>query len=165
MRAAIGLAVLGLVLVVPWGRVSVGQTAVEPLRKVVELYVELYNDADLEHLRQTNFADYLRAQKMIAAADEICHPQPSGSYAVFFDGAPHCGTTWLTSYPPKKLLYFQLGHVHYIALVTVSLVKAASTPGKVIKVDGNPKRITSGASLGTYRTVTAAAKTERAARG
>jgi hypothetical protein len=82
--------------------------------------VHLNGPADLERLRKTNVYHYLRARKILAAANEICRPKPDPTYRVRFNDAhPACGPMWMTSLPPKKLLRFRLDGVYYIALVTV----------------------------------------------
>jgi hypothetical protein len=93
--------------------------------------VRLDGPADLEHLRETNFNHYLRAKKILAAANEICRPGPEKIYLARFGGAdPHCGAMWMTSYPPKKLLSFRLDSVQYIALVTITNLR-----GKLLNID------------------------------
>jgi hypothetical protein len=85
--------------------------------------VYLNGVADLEHLRETNFHHYLRAKKILAAANEICRPKPGkqGTYPARFKGAdPQCGSMWMTSLPPKKQLRFHLDGIYYVALVTVT---------------------------------------------
>lgn len=84
--------------------------------------VHLNGPADLEHLRMTNFYHYLRAKKILAAANEICRPESARTYrALFKDANAQCaGMMWLTSFPPKKLLTFRLDNVHYVALVTMT---------------------------------------------
>jgi len=83
--------------------------------------VRLYTSADLEHLRETNLYHYLRAEKILAAANEICRPRPTQTYlARFNDADPRCGSMWMTSFPPKKQLSFHLDNVYYVALVTVT---------------------------------------------
>jgi hypothetical protein len=137
MRRAMCPTVLSLLLAATWASSCVGQTAgkaVPPPANVVSQprhTVHLDDAADLEHLRQTNFAHYLRARKILAAANEICRPGPPKTRMARFAAAdPECGALWMTSYPPKKRLSFYLDHVHYLALVTVTAVL-----GKVVKAD------------------------------
>ena len=97
--------------------------------------VHLDTAADLEHLRETNFFHYLRARKILAAANELCRPKPERAVRARFDGAdPQCGSMWMTSLPPKKRLSFHLDGVHYVALVTVT-----DRIGKLVQVN-DPKR-------------------------
>jgi len=96
--------------------------------------VYLNGVADLEHLRDTNFYHYLRAKKILAAANEICRPRPEPTHLARFNGAePQCGSMWMTSLPPKKQLRFHLGSVYYVALVTVT------GNAKLVQIDA-PKR-------------------------
>jgi hypothetical protein len=87
--------------------------------------VHLDGPADLQHLRETNFNHYLRARKILAAANEICRPGPLKTYLTqFSDADPHCDFMVLTSFPPKKVLSFRLDTVHYMALITLSNIGA-----------------------------------------
>ena len=91
--------------------------------------VYLAGIADLEHLRETNFYHYLRAKKILAAANEICRPKPEQTYFARFNGAdPQCGAMWMTSLPPKKELTFHLDGVYYVALVTVTAYVGKAIP-------------------------------------
>jgi len=84
--------------------------------------VYLYGAADLEHLRDTNFNHYQRAERILAAGDKLCRPgPPTVEYAQFDARDLHCQSLFLrTSNPPKKQLEFRLDDVHYIALVTIT---------------------------------------------
>jgi hypothetical protein len=84
--------------------------------------VYLYGAADLEHLRETNFNHYQRAQRILAQGEELCRPgPPTVQYAQFEATGLHCQAALLmTSNPPKKQLEFNLDDVHYIALVTIT---------------------------------------------
>lgn len=137
MPRAISPAVLGLLLATAGASVCVAQSVTKaPPRSVTVVpvppaVVHLDDAADLEHLRQTNFAHYLRARRILAAANKICRPGPPTAQRVRSVGAePECGAIWMTSYPPKKVLSFYLDHVHYLALVTVT-----AALGKVVKAD------------------------------
>jgi hypothetical protein len=86
------------------------------------MWVHLNAAADLEHLRATNFNHYLRVQRILAAANEICQPGPAHSYPARFNGDYlNCESMWFTSNPPKKLLTFHLDDVGSIALVSVTV--------------------------------------------
>jgi hypothetical protein len=86
------------------------------------VWVHLNGAADLKHLRATNFNHYLRARKILAAANEICQPGPAHAYPTRFNGDyVSCGGPFLTSNPPKALLIFHLDDVGYIALVRVTI--------------------------------------------
>jgi hypothetical protein len=145
MRKASGPAVLGLLLLAtPWACICVAEApqmaakAPSPPTSTLRMpwkVVTLDDAAELEHLRQTNFAHYLRARKILAAANEICSPGSLQVQQARFDGAdPQCGLMWMTSYPPKKLLSFHLDGIHYLALVTVT-----TNLGKPVKA-GDTKR-------------------------
>ena len=141
MRRAIGPAVLGLLLTTAWASVCVAQRVTEApphsasVPPVPPKVVRLDDAADLEHLRETNFAHYLRARKILAAANTICRPgAPEIRHARSNGADPQCGELWMTSYPPKKQLSFHLDGVHYLALVTVTAVR-----GKVVKADDAPR--------------------------
>jgi hypothetical protein len=97
-----------------------------PTRK----WVHLNGAADLEHLRATNFNHYVRAQPILAAANELCQPGPPHSYPTRFNGNHvSCESMfWLTSNPPKKVLEFHLDDVGYIAVVSVTV-----SGGKMVK--------------------------------
>ncbi len=91
----------------------------EPLTRV---WVHLNGTADLEHLRATNLNHYLRAQPILAAANEVCQPGPAHAYPTRFEeNYLSCGGPFLMSNPPKALLKFHLDDVGYIALVSVTV--------------------------------------------
>ena len=139
MRKAIGAAVVGLLVATAVSGVCLGQawssSAPPPrmpdfsLRAVppppsppTRIWVHLNGVADLERLRATNPNHYLRAQPILAAANEICQPGPAHAYpARFEDNYLSCGGPLLMSNPPKALLRFHLDDVGYIALVSVSV--------------------------------------------
>jgi hypothetical protein len=127
MRSALGFAALGLLGATAWAGLCLARspTVLAPPASPQTLkWVQLNGAADLERLRATNFNHYLRAEKIIAAANEICQPgaaQPSPTR--FNADAVNCQSMfWLTSLPPKKLLSFQLDDVGYFAMVSVSVV-------------------------------------------
>ena len=125
MRGAIGSTAVGLLGIILAGAATgqaMSSSAPAPLPPT-HRWVELNGPADLERLRATNFNHYLRAQAIIAAANEICqpgsaHPSPTRFSSVH----PNCQSMlWLTSNPPKKRLTFHLDDVGYIAVVTVTV--------------------------------------------
>jgi hypothetical protein len=151
MRRAIGAAVVGLLGASALSGVSYGQawSSSPPLSPPPERnwslqlmppsplpttrkWVHLNGAADLEHLRATNFNHYLRAQPILAAANEICQPGPTHAYPTRFAGDYlYCESMfWLTSFPPKKVLVFHLDDVGYIALVSVTV-----SGGKAREID------------------------------
>lgn len=76
--------------------------------------------ADLEKLRTTNPNHYARAEKIIAAADELCKPGPLAVEPAHFEAkAVSCVQGLLkTSNPPKQELGFRLDGTRYVALIT-----------------------------------------------
>ncbi|MBX5463066.1 MAG: hypothetical protein IRZ28_18505 [Steroidobacteraceae bacterium] len=78
--------------------------------------------ASLERLREDNMNHYLRAQRILAAADELCRPGPEVTTFVRFEASDiSCSSLLLkTSYPPKREIGFTLDDLRYIALVTVT---------------------------------------------
>jgi hypothetical protein len=100
-----------------WSRHALSPPPSPPTR----IWVHLNGVTDLEHLRATNFPHYLRARRILAAANEICQAGPSHAYPARFAGDyPNCeSAVWLPSNPPKKRLTFHLDDVGYIALVSV----------------------------------------------
>jgi hypothetical protein len=152
MRIAIGAAVVGLLGATALSGVSFGQawsssapppptrgwpdwslrsTPSPPPEPATRKWVHLNGAADLEHLRTTNFNHYLRAQPILAAANEICRPGSPHVYPTRFKGDDYlsCGGPFLMSYPPKALLRFHLDDVGYIAMVSVTV-----TGGKMEKL-------------------------------
>ena len=129
MRRAISPTVLGLLSVTAMTCLGAARGP-NALAAVQSRTVHLNGAVDLEHLRETNFYHYLRAKKILAAANEICRPRPEQIFrARFNDADPQCGSMWMTSFPPKKQLRFHLDDVYYIALVTVTNV-----PGKAVPI-------------------------------
>jgi hypothetical protein len=130
MRKAITPAVLGLLSTAAM-TCHGAAPAPGPSFVVQPRAVHLNGPRDLERLRETNFYHYLRAKKILAAANELCRPKPEQIYRVrFSDADPQCGAMWMTSFPPKKLLRFHLDDVFYVALVTVTDLR-----GKLLPVD------------------------------
>ena len=140
MRTAIGAALVGL-LVATLSGVCFGQAWSSPAPRSAahdwpdwtlrsrpsppepptRMWVHLNGAADLERLRATNFIHYLRAQPILAAANEICQPVGlAHAYPTRFEGNYlSCGGPFLMTNPPKALLKFHLDNVGYIALVSV----------------------------------------------
>lgn len=128
MRIAIASAAVGLLSVIASGlsdaqaptAVQVPAESGSMPQMVPPPVVHLYGVSDLERLRKSDLYHYLRARKILAAANEICRPRPEPTFlARFNDTLPACGPMWMTSLPPKKLLRFRLDGVYYVALVTV----------------------------------------------
>ena len=103
MRRAVGSAIVSLLCATAVSGVCLAQAApaIPPSALQVQKSVNLNKPTDLEHLRATNPDHYLRAQKIIAAANEICQPgaaQPSPTR--FNADAVNCQSMlWLTSLP------------------------------------------------------------------
>jgi len=119
MQKAVSSAVLGLLSAIVLTGAALGN---DPVGPQVQSFVHLDTLADLEDLRQTNLNHYLRAQKILAAANEICNLGPDKTYLTrFAEAHPRCEqATWRMSNPPKKELSFRLDDVQYLALVTVT---------------------------------------------
>lgn len=85
-------------------------------------YVYLYGQADLDRLHATNPGHYARAERIMAAANELCRPKPGAiAYAAFDAGDISCNDSLLrTSNPPKREIRFTLDDTHYIALVVIT---------------------------------------------
>lgn len=127
MPRALGSVFLGLLC----ASSSAGLSLAQAPAKVPPPVVRLYGEADLERLRQSNLDHYRRAQRILAAANEICRPgKQQQTYLARFAGAdPRCeALMWKTSNPPKKELQFRLDDVRYIALVTIT-----DSPARVVK--------------------------------
>jgi hypothetical protein len=77
---------------------------------------------DLEKLKQANPDHYARAQRIMAAADEVCQPGPLQAVPTEAKAKDvRCENMLiLTSYPPKRQIGFTLDDVHYVALVVLS---------------------------------------------
>ncbi|HEY6922082.1 MAG TPA: hypothetical protein VI653_01345 [Steroidobacteraceae bacterium] len=84
--------------------------------------VYLYSQSDLDRLRATNPGHYARAERIMAAANELCRPKPGDvSYAKFGARDISCAEMLLkTSNPPKRQISFMLDDTHYIALVVIT---------------------------------------------
>lgn len=83
--------------------------------------VQLNSAEDLAHLRTTNPDHYARAQRIIAAANELCRPGRPELLSTELDSRHvKCGHLFLTSNPPKRQISFTLDRTSYIALVTVT---------------------------------------------
>ncbi len=94
--------------------------------------VYLNGPADLARLRVTNPAHYARAQKIMAAANELCRPQPGAvSHARFQARDVSCVDMLLrTSNPPKRQINFTLDETRYIALVVITDDPARLAPAR-----------------------------------
>ncbi len=123
MERAVGSAVLGL-FSLAMGTVAMAQApspAAVPAKPVPKT-VYLYGAADLDHLRDTNFNHYQRAQRILAAGNQLCRPgPPTLQYSEWDAQDLRCEALLLrTSNPPKRQLEFRLDDVRYVALVTLT---------------------------------------------
>jgi hypothetical protein len=84
--------------------------------------VYLYGPGALEQLRLTNPSHYARAERILAAAKELCRPGPTDvEYAKFDARNISCEGSFLrTSNPPQRQISFTLDDTRYIALVFVT---------------------------------------------
>jgi hypothetical protein len=84
--------------------------------------IYLDGPADLARLRAANPEHYARAQRILAAANELCRPQAGDvSYARFQARELSCSDLLLkTSNPPKRQINFTLDDTRYIALVVIT---------------------------------------------
>ena len=84
--------------------------------------VFLSGPTSLSALRKSNPNHYARAERIMAAANELCQPGPPHiDYARFDAREISCASAvFKTSNPPKKSIEFTLDDTHYIALVTLT---------------------------------------------
>jgi hypothetical protein len=94
-------------------------------------YVYLYGQSDLDRLRATHPGHYARAERIMAAANELCRPKPGDiSYAKFGARDISCAEMLVkTSNPPKRQISFTLDDTHYIALVVIT-----EDPARLVQV-------------------------------
>jgi len=85
--------------------------------------IRLDTSEQLANLLATNPDHYARAQRIIAAANTLCHPgQPKSQHARLDSGDDvSCGHLFLTSNPPKREVAFTLDRIAYVALVPVTV--------------------------------------------
>lgn len=97
--------------------------------------VYLHGFADLEKLRAANPNHHARAERIIAAADELCKPGPDQVYFASFEARNiSCQGAFLrTSNPPRREIGFTLDAVRYVALITVK-----DSPPQFRHVPGEP---------------------------
>ncbi len=75
----------------------------------------------MEKLKSANPDHYARAERILAAAEELCKPGPEQVYYARFEAKSiSCdGMVLKTSNPPKREIGFTLDDTRYVALVTV----------------------------------------------
>jgi hypothetical protein len=87
---------------------------------------------DLARLRAANPEHYAQAELIMAAANELCRPQP-GATAFAKSKAKEISCTDMllrTSNPPKRQIKFTLDDTHYIALVAITDNPPRAVPAK-----------------------------------
>jgi hypothetical protein len=84
--------------------------------------IYLYGATSMEHLRSANPNHFARAERIIAAADELCKPGPDEMQFVKFEAKEiSCQAMMVKlSNPPKREIGFTLDDVRYVALVTLT---------------------------------------------
>jgi hypothetical protein len=83
--------------------------------------VYLEGPSDLARLREVNPAHYARAQRVLAAANQLCRPGPGQLRDVVGAKELKCADSLLrTSNPPKWEITFRLDDTRYVALVVIT---------------------------------------------
>lgn len=94
--------------------------------------IYLQGERDLAQLAAANPDHYARAQRVMAAANELCRAKPP---QVEFAASRARGVSCLpmllkTSNPPKRQITFTLDTTRYIALVTVTASPPRLSPAR-----------------------------------
>jgi hypothetical protein len=93
--------------------------------------VYLDGPRDLARLRATNPDHYARAQRVLAAADQLCVPGAGQVRPVAGSRDVHCeGMLLLTSNPPQWRMTFTLDDTRYVALVAITDDAPRLTPAR-----------------------------------
>jgi hypothetical protein len=119
MRALIAFAATAVVALTA----SAGALAEDaPAASTAPKVVHLDGAASLAQLAKANPNHAARAQRIIAAAPELCQPGPETvTFASFQASDIKCdGASLRTSYPAKQAITFRLDDTRYIALVAVA---------------------------------------------
>ncbi len=126
MKAALCALVLSLACISP----VTADVAVPPKQTVY-----LTGPADFAMLRATNPSHYARAQRIVAAANQLCRPgREELNFAGLDAGKPRCSALLLkTSNPPKRTVSFKLDDTLYIATVVVT-----DDPARLVHADDQP---------------------------
>src|SRR6201999_2253205 len=84
--------------------------------------VYLYDAADLERLRATNPAHYARAERIMAAANELCRPAPDAVWYARFEAREiSCADELIfTSNPPRRQIGLTPDDPRYGPLVVIT---------------------------------------------
>jgi len=124
--------ILATLLATTWASVTIASDPAPPpepshssqLKPIVYL-----TGAVLAELKQSNPAQYDRAQRILAQAKEVCQPGAQERLDVKFDDSLECSGLMLkTSYPPKRQISFRLDDTDYIALITVTAYAPKTVP-------------------------------------
>jgi hypothetical protein len=93
--------------------------------------VYLGGPSDLARLREVNPAHYARAQRVLAAANQLCRPGPGQLQEVVGAQDSKCADSLLrTSNPPKWEITFRLDDTRYVALVVLTDDPPRLTPAR-----------------------------------
>lgn len=94
--------------------------------------VYLNGAADLAQLQATNPEHYARAERIMAAANELCRPETAEVWYARFEARDISCTEMLlsTSNPPKREISFTLDDTRYIAMVVITDSPPRVTPAR-----------------------------------
>lgn len=94
--------------------------------------IYLTGNASLAELQKANPDHFARAERILAAANELCRPGQDQTDFVRFDARDiRCvGALYKTSNPPKREISFRLDDTRYVARVTVTGVAAKLVPAR-----------------------------------
>ena len=100
--------------------------------------VFLGGTADLDHLRVTNPRHYVRVERILARADQICSAGKPQLLALEFDAEDFaCFRSFVyTSYPPQRQLSFRIDQTRYIAMVFLKEAEGKLTPAEQTSTPG-----------------------------
>jgi hypothetical protein len=117
MQAKLKLGILALI-----GACATVAAADEaPLTVPPKRTVYLDGPSDLARLRQVNPAHYARAERILAAANQLCRPGHGQVQELAGSQNIKCEALLLrTSNPPKTEIRFTLDQTHYVALVVIT---------------------------------------------
>jgi hypothetical protein len=104
--------------------------------------VYLHGVQDMEKLKAANPDHYARAERIIAASDQLCEPGLDEiQFAKFEAKNISCqGMILRTSNPPKREIGFTLDDTRYVALVTVKDARAEFRRVPVTVVPAEPAK-------------------------
>jgi len=85
----------------------------------------------LARLEASNPDHYARAERILAAASQLCRAGPAELQHAAADLRSFtCGMLLKTSNPPKRQVSFRLDDVHYVALVTITDAQPELIPAR-----------------------------------